>query len=179
MPSLYTFSEYSTDWPLEFEREAGRLRRYFKDEIVAIHHIGSTSVPGLAAKPVIDVLPVIRHIEAADALTPLLEKEGYRAWGEYGLAGRRFFTRDRNGYRTHNIHIYGEGNPDIERHLAFCAYLRAHADARREYEAVKRAAYARFPVNIDGYMECKDGWIKQHEIIALDWFSRGKIPESG
>ena len=176
MTSLYTFSEYSADWPLEFEREAGRLRGYFKDEIVAIHHIGSTSVPGLAAKPVIDVLPVIRHIETADALTSLLEKEGYRAWGEYGLAGRRFFTRDRGGYRTHNIHIYGEGHPDIERHLAFCAYLRAHADARKEYETIKRAAYARFPANIDGYMECKDEWIKQHEIIALDWFTRGNNP---
>lgn len=170
MPSLYTFCEYSADWPLEFEREAGRLRGYFKDEIITIHHIGSTSVPGLAAKPVIDLLPVIRDIKAADTLTPLLEKEGYRAWGEYGLTGRRFFTKDRNGYRTHNIHIYEEGNLDILRHVAFCAFLRAHPDTCKEYEAVKRIAYAKHPANIDAYNDAKNDWIKALETKTIEWF---------
>jgi GrpB-like predicted nucleotidyltransferase (UPF0157 family) len=170
MPSLYTFSEYSPDWPLEFEREAGRLRGYFRDEIVAIHHIGSTSVPGLAAKPIIDLLPIIREIQTADTLTSQLEKDGYKAWGEYGQPGRRFFTRDRHGYRTHNIHIYAQGDPDIERHLAFCAYLRAHVDERREYEALKRDVFARFPANIDAYNDGKNDWIKRLEPIAIEWF---------
>ncbi len=172
MPSLYTFCEYSPDWPLEFEREAGRLRGFFKDEIIAIHHIGSTSVPGLAAKPVIDLLPVVRDIKTVDALTPQLEKEGYRAWGEYGLAGRRFFSKDRNRYRTHNIHIYEEGHPDIVRHLAFCAYLRANPDACRAYETIKRLAYAKHPSNIDAYNDAKNDWIKELEPVALEWYSQ-------
>jgi GrpB-like predicted nucleotidyltransferase (UPF0157 family) len=176
MPSLYTFSEYSPDWPLEFEREASRLRSYLHDVIVTIHHIGSTSVPGLAGKPVIDLMPVVTSIQRVDELTPLMEKEGYRAWGEYGLPGRRFFTRDRNNFRTHNIHIYPEGHLDIIRHLAFCAYLRHHGAERRDYEAVKRAAYIHHPANIQGYMDEKDGFIKRIETIAIDWY---KTNQSG
>jgi GrpB-like predicted nucleotidyltransferase (UPF0157 family) len=170
LPSLYTFSEYSPDWPREFEREAARLRGYFKDEIITIHHIGSTSVPGLAAKPIIDLLPVIKTIDTADQMTGLLEKEGYRAWGEYGLAGRRFFTKDRNGYRTHNIHIYAEGHPDIERHVAFCLYLRSHEKERRDYEALKRDLFAKFPANIDHYTDGKTSFITHLELIATEWY---------
>jgi GrpB-like predicted nucleotidyltransferase (UPF0157 family) len=170
MPSLYTFSEYSPDWPLEFEREAARLRGLLRDVIVTIHHIGSTSVPGLGAKPVIDLMPVVSSIQMVDEMTPLLEKEGYRAWGEYGLPGRRFFTRDRNNFRTHNIHMYPEGHPDINRHLAFCAYLRHHEVDLKDYEAVKRAAYAHHPANIQGYMDEKDEFIKRLESSAMEWY---------
>ncbi len=81
MPSLYTFSEYSADWPLEFEREAARLRGYFKDEIIAIHHIGSTSVPGLAAKPIIDLLPVIRTIRNSRSSDPAVGKGWVQSLG--------------------------------------------------------------------------------------------------
>jgi len=172
MPRPYTFSEYSPDWPLEFEREASRLKGYLKENLTAIYHIGSTSVPGLAAKPVIDIQPVVSSIEQVDELTPFLEREGYKAWGEYGLPGRRFFTKDRNGYRTHNIHCYPVGHPDIERHRAFCLYLCAHDVERKEYEAVKRAAFAHNPGNIDGYMDEKNGWIKHLEPIAIDWFRK-------
>src|SRR5512133_3544140 len=170
MTSLYTFSEYSSDWPQEFEREAARLRGYFHSVIITIHHIGSTSIPGLAAKPIIDLLPVVSSIQTVDDLTPILEKEGYRAWGEYGLPGRRFFTRDRNGYRTHNIHVYPEDHPDIERHVAFSTFLRHHAVERKEYEAVKRAAFAKYPTDINGYMDEKNDWIQNLEPIAIEWF---------
>ncbi len=170
MTSLYTFSEYSADWPLEFEREAARLRMYLRDVIITVYHIGSTSVPGLAAKPVIDLMPMVSSIQRVDELTPILEKEGYRAWGEYGLPGRRFFTRDRNNYRTHNIHFYPEEHPDIIRHLAFCAYLCNHEADRLEYEQVKRAAFAHHPANIQGYMDEKDSFIKKLEPTANNWY---------
>ncbi len=170
MSSLYIFCEYSSDWPLEFEREAGRLRGYFHDEIITVHHVGSTSIPGMAGKAVIDLLPVVRDIEAADRLTPLLQKEGYRAWGEYGLAGRRYFTKDRNGYRTHNIHIYGEGNLDILRHVAFCAYLRGHEKERREYETLKRRLFEKYPADIDRYTDGKTEFITRLEMAAIDWY---------
>lgn len=172
MTSLYTFSDYSEDWPREFEREAARLRGYLRGVVVEIYHIGSTSVPGLAAKPVIDLMPVVSSIQMVDELTPHLEKEGYRAWGEYGLPGRRFFTRDRQNYRTHNIHIYPEGHPDVIRHLAFCAYLRSHEKERMEYEAVKRLAYTHHPANIQGYMDEKDGFIRHLEPLAVDWYKQ-------
>lgn len=171
MPSLYTFTEYSPDWPLDFQREAERLRAVLGDALVTVHHVGSTSVPGLAAKPIIDLLPLVRDIALVDDKTPEMERAGYKAWGEYGLARRRYFTRDRDdGHRTHNLHIYAAGDPSPERHLAFCAYLRAHEGPRREYEALKRVVYARHPADVGAYNDGKDAFIKRLEPIAIEWY---------
>jgi GrpB-like predicted nucleotidyltransferase (UPF0157 family) len=170
MPSLYTFTEYSPDWPAAFNQEAERLQPLLGDELVVVHHIGSTSVPGLAAKPIIDMLPLVRDIARVDALTPALQAAGYKAWGEYGLPGRRYFTRDRDAYRTHNIHVYQADDPAIDRHLAFRDYLRSHDEARREYEALKRQVYALHPADISAYNDGKDAWIKQVERAALEWY---------
>lgn len=172
MPSRYTFTDYAPDWPAAFEREAGRLRGLLGEELVAVHHIGSTSVPGLAAKPTIDLLPLVRTIAAVDDRTPLLLDSGYRAWGEYGLPGRRFFTRDHDEFRTHNVHVYQSGDQSVERHLAFCAYLRHHELARREYEALKRTVYARHPADIEAYNDGKNAWIKRLEPVAVEWYRR-------
>ncbi|HET9886294.1 MAG TPA: GrpB family protein [bacterium] len=171
MPSKYSFAEYSPHWPSQFEEEARALRTLLGDELLAIHHIGSTSVPGLAAKPTIDLLPLARSLARIDAATPRLQDAGYKAWGEYGLPGRRYFTKDRvDGVRTHNVHIYQFDDGEVERHLAFCAYLRHEAGARREYEAVKREAYARHPADIDAYSAFKDAWIKKRERSAVEWY---------
>ena len=173
VPSKYSFADYSNTWPSEFMREAGLLRELLGDGIVAIHHIGSTSVPGLAAKPTIDMLPVVRDLVTLDGHTSVLENAGYRAWGEYGLPRRRFYTRDVDGYRTHNIHFWQEQDQEIERHLAFCAYLRAHPAARSEYEALKREVYARHPADVEAYCDSKNAWIKVIEPLAIQWY-RGR-----
>jgi GrpB-like predicted nucleotidyltransferase (UPF0157 family) len=172
MPSLYTFTAYSPEWPAEFEREAERLRTVLGDVLVAVHHIGSTSVPGLAAKPIIDLLPLARDIGHVDEKTAAMQGAGYEVWGEYGLPGRRYFTRDRGDHRTHNIHVYQAGNPDVERHLAFCAYLRSHEEIRREYESLKRSVYAAHPADITAYNASKDAWIKRLEPLAIEWYRR-------
>jgi GrpB-like predicted nucleotidyltransferase (UPF0157 family) len=109
MPSRYSFAEYSPDWPLEFQREAERLKPLLGESLIAVHHIGSTSVPGLAAKPIIDLLPVVHDIAAVDNRSRAMEEAGYQAWGEYGLPGRRFFTKDCGEFRTHNIHMKSIG----------------------------------------------------------------------
>jgi GrpB-like predicted nucleotidyltransferase (UPF0157 family) len=172
MPSQYTFTEYSLLWPLKFKQEAKRLQALLGDEIIAIHHIGSTSVPGLAAKPIIDLLPLVRNIEHIDDRIPMLEEVGYKAWGEYGLPGRRYFTKDKGGYRTHNIHIYQVEHPDVERHLAFCAYLISHKQVCQEYEALKREAYRYHPADIAAYNDGKNDWIKKIEPVALEWYQQ-------
>jgi GrpB-like predicted nucleotidyltransferase (UPF0157 family) len=170
MPSRYTFAEASPEWPAAFEREAQRLQALLGDLLVAVHHVGSTSVPGLAAKPVIDLLPVARDLAQVDERTAALQEAGYRARGEHGLPGRRFFTRDHRGVRTHNVHVYPAGHPDVERHVAFCAYLRRHAQARIEYEALKREAYARHPADVHAYGDDKEGWIRRVEPLAVVWY---------
>jgi GrpB-like predicted nucleotidyltransferase (UPF0157 family) len=170
MPSRYTVTDYLADWPSAFERQAERLRTLLGEELVAVHHIASPSVPGLAAKPVIDLLPLVRRIAAVDDRTPRLRDAGYRDWGECGLPGRRYFTRDRGEVRTHNVPLDQSDDPAVERHLAFCAYLRHHAAARRAYEALKRAVYARHPADLEAYNDGKDAWIKRIEPLALEWY---------
>jgi GrpB-like predicted nucleotidyltransferase (UPF0157 family) len=170
MPSRYYFTDYSPEWPQEFEAESANLSSLFGAELLRVHHIGSTSVPGLAAKPIIDLLPLVRNIHAVDGYTPKLEAAGYKAWGEYGLPARRLFTKDRIDIRTHNVHIYQDGDPAIERHLAFCDYLRSHPQIRDEYAELKRQVYAKHPADIAAYSQAKDEWIKRVEQLALEWF---------
>ncbi|MEM9004431.1 MAG: GrpB family protein [Cyanobacteria bacterium P01_F01_bin.86] len=172
MPSLYTFTDYSLDWPRQFEQEATRLRDLLGEELVTIHHIGSTSVPGLAAKPIIDLLPVAHNIQRIDQYTTELQRAGYKPWGAYGLPGRRFFTKDQDGYRTRNIHIYQAGNPEIDRHVAFCTFLRAHDPIRQDYANLKRQVYACHPDDIEAYNDGKDAWIKEIEPLALAWYQK-------
>ena len=172
MPSKYTFSEYNDQWPLMFEHEATALQRLLTDQLIAIHHIGSTSVPGLASKPIIDLLPEVIDLDTIDCMGQGFIALGYQVWGEYGLPGRRYFTKDDpQGYRTHNVHLYQTGNPEIIRHLAFRAYLRANQSVRIEYEALKRQAFLKFPNDIGAYNNYKNSWIKQIERKAIDWFA--------
>ncbi|HUR45406.1 MAG TPA: GrpB family protein [Candidatus Saccharimonadales bacterium] len=170
MPSRYSFTEYSSQWPDLFTAEAAVLQGILGVELVSIHHIGSTAVPGLAAKPIIDLLPVVRNIGRIDELASALEAAGYKAYGEYGLPGRRYFTRDKGEYRTHNVHIFQQDDLDIERHLAFCAYLQAHVEARQDYATLKREVYIQHPADIEAYNKSKDAWIKQAELTALEWY---------
>src|SRR4051794_17063514 len=88
MPSRYSFTEYSPEWPDRFAREAADLKLILGQEFVCIHHIGSTAVQGLAAKPIIDLLPVVLNVNRIDALASKFEAAGYKAWGEYGIQGR-------------------------------------------------------------------------------------------
>ena len=169
MPRPYELAPYSPEWSTEFANEAVRLRALLGETLREVHHIGSTSVPGLAAKPVIDLLPVVSDVDTLDARTDVLVRAGYEPWGEYGLPGRRYFTKAREGRRTHHLHCYGAGDPEIERHVAFAAYLRAHDEMRAEYEALKREGFARHPGDIEAYCDFKDPWIKAAEQRAIAW----------
>jgi GrpB-like predicted nucleotidyltransferase (UPF0157 family) len=160
---------YGPRWTDEFEREAQRLRAVFGEDLVEVHHVGSTAVPGLAAKPIIDILPVVRDINLVDALNGALAGLGYTARGEFGLPGRRYFTRDENGVRTHNVHVYGSGDPEIERHLAFRDYMAAHPEEARAYGRLKEELARRFPTDLEAYMDGKDAFVQKRERRALAW----------
>jgi GrpB-like predicted nucleotidyltransferase (UPF0157 family)/GNAT superfamily N-acetyltransferase len=160
---------YNPDWPVQFEGEAARLRSVFDAELVALHPIGSTAVPGLAAKPVIDILVEVRDIQRVDGLNPAMEALGYTARGEMDIPGRRFFSRQMGEERTHHVHVFQSGSAHIERHLAFRDFLRTHPAAARRYGELKLALAERFPADIVGYMEGKDAFVKQTERLALAW----------
>ena len=168
MPQHVAVTGYDPAWPLEFERTAAEFRRVLGAELLEIHHIGSTAVPTLAAKPIIDLMPVVRDLAAADAARGEFEALGWKYLGEFGMAGRRYLRRG-GDERTHQAHIFAAGDPNIARHLAFRDYLRTHEDVRREYAALKRALAAAHPYDIEAYCAGKDAFVKKHEALALKW----------
>lgn len=156
-------------WREAFEAEAARLAAVLGENLLEMHHIGSTAVPGLSAKPIIDILPVVRDINLVDALNDEMAALGYGAWGEFGLRGRRYFTREESGTRTHNVHVYGSGNPEIQRHLAFRDYMISHPEEARAYGRLKGELARRFPTDFEAYMDGKDAFVGERERRALLW----------
>jgi len=157
-------------WRLEFEQEAARISRALGELEVSLHHIGSTAIPGIPAKPIIDVLMVVAELVELDAKNSVLADLGYEALGEFGIPGRRFFRRsDESGVRTHHVHAFEVRDPGIERHLAFRDYMIAHPAEARMYGELKRGLALRFPEDVDEYMRGKDAFIKEHEARALAW----------
>lgn len=156
-------------WEHQARLEGQRFGALLGDNLVSVHHIGSTSIPGIQAKPVLDLAPEVMDVTKLDALQPVLEAHGYEYWGEYGLPGRRFCPLHRDGVRVANIHCYGTQTPELKRHLAFRDYLRAHPELAREYEAVKQRARDLHPLDVFAYNEEKNPWIRRVELRALDW----------
>lgn len=160
---------YDPAWPAAFEEEAARLAAILGDNLVTLHHVGSTAVPGLPAKPVIDMMPLVRDIEDVDRLAPAMAQAGYDGWGEYGISGRRLFTKGGDEQRTHNIHIFQTGNPHVARHLDFRDYLRAHPEVARTYADLKMEMARQFPHDIRAYNQGKEAFIKEMERRAGEW----------
>ncbi len=166
---------YRSEWVELFQQEAERIRGVFGDELVELHHIGSTAVPGLEAKPVIDMMPVVRRIERVDDFNGAMQALGYEPMGELGIPGRRYFRKGGDD-RTHQAHAFQIGDPNIERHLAYRDYLRAHPGVAARYGALKAALARRFPEDIYSYMEGKDAFIKETEQQALAWYRATRAP---
>lgn len=173
MPQRIYISAYDPAWERLFEEEAALIRRILGSNLAAIHHIGSTAVPGLCAKPIIDILPVVYDLAAVDRQTDAFAAAGYEAMGEFGIPGRRYFRKG-GDRRTHQLHIFEKSNvSEIERHLAFRDYLRAHPAKVNEYGALKSRLAAQFPDSIDRYCDGKDQFVRQLEQTALLWRRNG------
>lgn len=167
MSSSKTFSDnkknieviaYNPQWPKIFESEAKLIKQALGNNCITIHHIGSTSIPGLSAKPIIDILPVVRDIQEVDKATNAMESLGYEAKGEYGIAFRRYFQKGKRT-RTHNVHVFQEGDPEISRYLKFRDWMRSHADDAENYGKLKVELAAKFPQDILQYCNGKDAFV--------------------
>ncbi|MFC3209622.1 GrpB family protein [Planomicrobium okeanokoites] len=157
-----TVTDYQPEWRQQFQLAAKELRELFGAECIEIHHIGSTSIEGMAAKPVIDLMPVVREIEVVDGLISEMEKRGYESKGENGLPGRRYFQRG-GDERIHHVHIYAAGNPEIDRHLAFRNYLRENPQEAEEYGILKKKLAHDFPYDIEQYIAGKERLVARIE----------------
>jgi len=159
---------YNPEWLTLFEQEAAKLDELFGDELVEIHHIGSTAVPGLSAKPVIDIMPVVRDISRVDDYNDRMRQLRYEPKGENGLPGRRYFQKG-GFHRTHHVHIYEKGNPEINRHLAFRDFLRSHPAERDMYGELKEQLAKQYPYSIDAYITGKEELVLEIEKKAMAW----------
>ncbi|MVM30190.1 GrpB family protein [Spirosoma sp. HMF4905] len=172
MPSHPVVIEtYNPDWPVWAQRESDRFYQVLEPNLITVEHIGSTSVPGLAAKPIIDLMPIVYSLDILDQQRSLVEGLGYEWYGEYGIAQRRFCTlTDANGNRLINVHFFAETSPDITRHLAFRDYLRTHPAVVEAYQQEKRRAASLHPFDSLAYNVEKADWVRNHEADALNWF---------
>jgi GrpB-like predicted nucleotidyltransferase (UPF0157 family) len=154
--------EYDPTWAELFESERQLLAGIFGSRAVAIEHVGSTSVPGLSAKPIVDVLIGLRELALSDAQIEAMRRLGYEYLGEHGLAGRLFF---RKKPRTHHVHVVEHGGAHWDRQLVFRDALRSDPDERRRYDAFKRRLAAEGHPR-DVYTELKTPFIREIEARA-------------
>lgn len=163
MSSSIEVVPYNGNWPTMFEQESILIQQALGANCIIIHHIGSTSVPGLSAKSIIDILPVVENILEVDKATKAMEALGYESKGEYGIAFRRFFQKGKN-IRTHNVHVYEKGDPEIDRYLKFRNWMRSHESDAQAYASLKIELAAKFPHAILQYCNGKDAFVANIDI---------------
>ena len=156
--------DYDASWPRLFEEERARLESLLPaDEIIAIEHAGSTAIPGLAAKPIIDIFVAVRSIEIAQAtLVEPIEATGYVYWAENPDRSRMFFVKGMPPYgtrRTHHIHVLEPMNDAWQRVLVFRDHLREHPDEAERYHQLKRELAQRYRSDREAYTRAKDSYV--------------------
>jgi GrpB-like predicted nucleotidyltransferase (UPF0157 family) len=164
-----TLAPHDPAWVIMARDESARIATTVGDNLIAIHHIGSTSIPGIAAKPTVDLMPIVQNLEQLGAIRPAIEALGYIWRGEFGIEGRRYCPLERDGRRIFHVHFYRHDNPQIATQLAFRDYLRARPDEALAYEAIKREAAAAHPGDSLAYNGHKSAWIRACQERAKAW----------
>lgn len=158
---------WTQEWNLQFEAESKVLQDVFQMEVVAIHHVGSTSVPSIGyAKPIIDILIIVTDIERVSQFNEQMVSAGYRSRGENGIPNRRYFSKG-DTERTHHVHIFQRGDSRIWTYLDFKAYLLQHPIEAQKYGQLKLDILASYPN--DQYQHVKEN--RTHHLVekALRW----------
>jgi GrpB-like predicted nucleotidyltransferase (UPF0157 family) len=168
---------YDPRWPDEFVTAAGEIRDALGSSVIAVHHVGSTSVPGLCAKPILDLLVAVADLEQSLRLVPSLEEIGYEFRPDEEIPDRHYFRRRRSTVRTHHLSL---AEPTSHYHrvtLAFRDALRADPARARAYCELKLALARRFPLNREKYIEGKSAFVA--EILAAADFGPESAPFDG
>jgi GrpB-like predicted nucleotidyltransferase (UPF0157 family) len=152
--------EYDPAWPSQFELLRRPVAAVLGDLALSIEHVGSTSVPGLAAKPIIDISVVVRDDEGVRTAVDRLATIGYAHEGNLGIEGREAFKKP-PGKTAHNLYVCPRDSPALANHLTVREYLRNHPHAAREYGELKKQLAVRFRHDIDNYVAGKTEFLMQ------------------
>ena len=164
---------HNPNWRVLFEIEANQIAIALAKNVTAIHHIGSTSIETIYAKPIIDILVTVKLISKVDNHNSQMQSLGYQYMGEFGIRGRRFFLKDNMAkVRTHHVHVFETDSPQVKRHLAFRDYLNAHLEQAQAYSILKQSLVEKYPHDIEQYMDGKDGFIQEIDRKAAEWQKR-------
>jgi GrpB-like predicted nucleotidyltransferase (UPF0157 family) len=161
--------EYDPAWPGMAEAEIGRIRAAVGEAPVRIDHVGSTAVPGLAAKPIVDLQLAVADVDARSLCVGPLEGLGYLFAPDPASPDFHFFGLPAARPRTHHLHVCRAGSEDERRHLAVRDYLRAHPDEVGRYAELKRGLVTSAPRDRLAYIEGKDSYVSELERRALSW----------
>jgi GrpB-like predicted nucleotidyltransferase (UPF0157 family) len=163
---------HDSAWAAQAAAESARLADAIGETLILIEHVGSTSIPGIVAKPTIDLMPIVRSLAELDARQPHVEALGYVWRGEFGIPGRRYCILEKQGRRLFHVHCQQVGHAEIARTLDFRDYLRAHPEEARGYEALKRVVAAAHPDDTLAYSKAKSDWIGACIERATEWTRR-------
>jgi GrpB-like predicted nucleotidyltransferase (UPF0157 family) len=156
-------------WAAQAAAESARLSEAIGETLIRIEHVGSTSIPGIVAKPTIDLMPIVKRLAELDARQAAVEALGYVWRGEFGIPGRRYCIREQQGRRLFHVHCHQADHPEIARTIDFRDYLRADPEEARAYETLKRVAAAAHPADTLAYSHAKSDWIKACIERATEW----------
>ena len=152
---------YDESWKTDFIAIRDELDAALKDLALRIEHVGSTSVEGLAAKPIIDIDVVISDRSVLPEVVSALGSIGYSHEGDLGIPGREAFKYEgKDHLRKHHLYVCAQDSEELKRHLAFRDYLRSHPEAASEYGRIKEEGAALYPYDIDRYIEHKSPFIE-------------------
>jgi GrpB-like predicted nucleotidyltransferase (UPF0157 family) len=161
---------HDPNWHSAFVHESRLVAGALGDAVVAIHHIGSTAIHPIYAKPIIDLLVEVDVIAKVDPHDSAMQAIGYEVMGEFGMPGRRYFRKDNPaGIRTHHIHVFAANSAQVVCHLTFRDYLRVHPEAAQQYSELKQHLAKLYPNDIDAYIDGKDELIKTIDKKAAAW----------
>jgi len=166
---------HNPEWAAAYASEAASIVRALSNLPIELEHIGSTAIPGIVAKPVIDMLGAVPSVEKLDEHSDRLTTLGYEALGEFGIAGRRYFRKNAaNGVRTHHLHVFAVDCPEIARHLNFRDYLRAFPMTAVAYSALKQDL-AKRSGDTRAYTDGKTAFVRAVDLRALAWAARNRL----
>ncbi len=154
--------DYDPRWPALYEEERQLILKAAGHLVLAVEHIGSTAVPGLGGKPIIDIMAAVRQLEDAETCVQPLEGLGYEYVPEYNelIPERRYFHKGPADARAFHLHMVERASDFWERHLLFRDWLRTHPQDAQEYYLLKRELAARFGGDREGYTEAKSALIE-------------------